>query len=114
MPNVNKRQNGADELRKRAEEKIGDFTSPEDLSFEDTKRLVHELKVHKIELEMQNEALRQAQIELMKTYEKYIDLYDFAPVGYLSLDENGTILEANLTMANNWGLKERPLSAAAL
>ena len=109
MPNVNKRQNGADELRKRAEEKIGDFTSPEDLSFEDTKRLVHELKVHQIELEMQNEALRQAQIELMKTYEKYIDLYDFAPVGYLSLDENGTILEANLTMAKQLGIERASL-----
>ncbi len=105
MVNGEKSKNGADELRRRAEEKIGDLTSPEDLSLEDTQRLVHELKVHQIELEMQNGALRQVQIELMEAYEKYIDLYDFAPVGYLSLDESGAILEANLTLAKHLGVE---------
>jgi len=110
MENGKKRKNGADALRKRAEEKIGDFANPEGLSLEDTQRLVHELKVHQIELEMQNETLRQAQIELMEAYEKYIDLYDFAPVGYLSLDENGAIQEANLTVARQLGVERASLA----
>jgi PAS domain S-box-containing protein len=92
-------KNGADELRRKAEEKARQLPDTEDFSFDEAQRLNHELRVHQIELEMQNEALRQSQVELMESYEKYIDLYDFAPVGYLSIDEKGVILEANLTLA---------------
>jgi signal transduction histidine kinase/ActR/RegA family two-component response regulator len=69
----------------------------------DTQRLVHELQVHQIELEMQNEELRKARDEMEAGLEKYSDLYDFAPVGYLTLDCEGTILEANLTCASLLG-----------
>lgn len=62
-------------------------------------RIVHELQVHQIELELQNEELKQAKADVDAALEKYTDLYDFAPVGYFSLDEQGQILEVNLTGA---------------
>jgi PAS domain S-box-containing protein len=65
----------------------------------DTQRLVQELQVHQIELEMQNAELEEARARQEVLLEKYTDLYDFAPVGYMSLDEQGHILEVNLTGA---------------
>jgi PAS domain S-box-containing protein len=75
----------------------------------DTQRLLHELHVHQIELEMQNEELQQARNELEAGLEKYTDLYDFAPVGYLSLDEQGRVLEVNLTGATLLGAERSRL-----
>jgi PAS domain S-box-containing protein len=71
-----------------------------------TSALLHELQVHQIDLEMQNEELRRDQLELETTHEQYVDLYDFAPVGYLTLDANGLVTGANLTAAALLG-KER-------
>jgi PAS domain S-box-containing protein len=71
----------------------------------DMERLVQELQVHRIELEMQNEELKKAQSEIAESREKYIDLYDFAPVGYFSFDRNGVITEANLTGASLIGIE---------
>jgi len=63
-------------------------------------KIVHQLQVHQIELEMQNEELRRTQFELETARLRYFDLYDLAPVGYCTLSEHGLILEANLMAAN--------------
>lgn len=93
----------AAELRKRAEMKARrEAAQPGDLlalSPEETPRILHDLRVHQIELEMQNEELRSAQIELDASRARYFDLYELAPVGYCTVSEKGLILEANLTAA---------------
>src|ERR1700759_5602345 len=63
----------------------------------DTQRLVQELQIHQIELEMQNKQLEQARTETEAALELYTDLYEFAPSGYFTLDRSGTIRQANLT-----------------
>jgi PAS domain S-box-containing protein len=63
---------------------------------QDAMELVHELQVYQIELSMQNDELRRAQEDLEISRQKYYDLYDFAPVGYITLDKEGIIHEANL------------------
>ena len=72
-------------------------------------RLVHELEVHQIELEMHNEELRQARDEAETALVKYADLYDFAPVGYLTFDLDGLIGEGNLTACRLLGIERRSL-----
>jgi PAS domain S-box-containing protein len=71
----------------------------------DTLRMLRELEVHQIELEMQNAELRLARDELEAALKNYTDLYDLALVGYLSLDESGVVLEANLTGAALLGVE---------
>ena len=71
--------------------------------------LMHELKVHQIELEMQNEELRRVQVELEESRDRYVDLYEFAPVVYFTLTREGMIAEANLTGANLLGTERRTL-----
>jgi len=66
-------------------------------------RLVHDLQVHQVELETQNRELREAQLVLENSREAYADLYDFAPVGYVTLDDKGIILQMNLTAAGMLG-----------
>lgn len=91
-------------LRKRAEEiaRKKSAQMPENqelLSPEDARQLLHELRVYQIELEMQNEELRETQAKLETSRARYFDLYQMAPVGYVTLSEQGLILEANLTAA---------------
>ncbi len=71
--------------------------------------MLHELQVHQIELEMQNEELRRVQAERDIEREGYVDLYDLAPVGYLTLSERGLIVKANLTCAALLGLPRAEL-----
>jgi two-component system, cell cycle sensor histidine kinase and response regulator CckA len=96
----------AAELRRCAEERLRE-QHPEigaGQTDADTQRLVHELQVHQIELEMQNDELQKARDEMEVGFERYSDFYDFAPVGYLTLDREGTIQEANLAAANLLGI----------
>lgn len=65
----------------------------------ESEQLIHDLEVHQIELEMQNRELREAQQLLEESRSRYADLYDFAPVVYFTLDQDGRIQEANLTAA---------------
>jgi PAS domain S-box-containing protein len=71
--------------------------------------VLHELRVHQIELEMQNDELRRAQSELEQAKARYFDLYDLAPVGYCTVSEHGLILEANLAFATMLGLNRGEL-----
>jgi len=101
----------ADDLRRRAEKNIPDVTdSIGSMSVPDIQKLVHELNVHQIELEMQNEALRKSQTETAESRYKYSDLYDFAPVGYFTFDRRGHIIEANITGASLLGAEKRSLA----
>jgi two-component system, cell cycle sensor histidine kinase and response regulator CckA len=72
-------------------------------NLEEPQRLLHELQVHQVELEQQNEELRQVRAELESALEKYTDLYEFAPVGYLTLDRRGIVQSSNLTGAGLLG-----------
>ncbi|MDO8787562.1 MAG: response regulator [Sulfuritalea sp.] len=74
-----------------------------------TEELLRELQVHQIELEMQNQELRRAQTALEESRDRFVDLYDFAPVGYLTLTGNGLIAEVNLLGANLLGLPREKL-----
>jgi PAS domain S-box-containing protein len=75
----------------------------------DSRRLLHELQVHEIELEMQNAELRRARDELEASLENYTDLYDFAPVGYFTLTAAGVINQVNLTGTNLVGMERSRL-----
>ena len=80
----------------------------------DPLRQLHELQVHQVELELQNTELQESWDRMEVLLEKYTDLYDFAPVGYLSLDEQGRINEANLTAAGLLGVERSQLVQRSL
>ena len=95
-------------LRRRAEGRLCETQSVKKSHFS-TQRLLHELEVHRIELEMQNAELQKTRDELEVSLEKITNLYDFAPVGYFSIDESGVILEANLKSAALLGTERSQL-----
>ncbi|TDR79649.1 PAS domain S-box-containing protein [Paludibacterium purpuratum] len=84
-------------LRAQAEAVLGGGQSPTGSEARTDDELLHELQVHQIELEMQNETLRQTQIALEQSRDLYVDLYELAPVGYISLNASGAITRINLT-----------------
>jgi PAS domain S-box-containing protein len=94
-------------LRRRAEDRLRQEKKEGEIPSigHNALRTVHELQVHQIELELQNEELKRTREELERQVEKYSDLYNFAPVGYFTLDVKGTILEANLTGAKLLGIE---------
>ena len=100
-------------LRRRAEEKLKEAASGiEAVSGMSTERiasLIHELRVHQIELKMQNDELRRIQGKLENSRDKYSHLYDLVPVGYFTVSEKGFINEANLTGAAMMGIDRSAL-----
>ena len=111
---MQKKQNtpvDATELRRRAELQLKARRkhSTPSRTEADTLRINHELEVHQIELEMQNAELHEARNRVEIVMENYTDLYDFAPVGYFSVDDQGLILEANLTGAALLGIERSRL-----
>ena len=101
------------DLRRQAEERLKDSQSrpvgSKTADGGDTLALVHELQVHQIELEMQNEELKRAKLETEEALTKYSDLYDFSPIGLFSLDQQGLIQEVNLAGASLLGAERRNL-----
>jgi PAS domain S-box-containing protein len=102
FPGDGRARSGRAPLRRRAEDVIGstDIWSTEEMEAqapEEVRQTLHELRVHKIELELQNEDLRQTQAKLYTIRERYFDLFNLAPVGYCTVDDKGLIQEANLT-----------------
>lgn len=99
----------AAELRRRAEAAVAEMAEPvrPGAGSADT---MHELLVHQAELEMQNEELRRLQASLETERARYFELFDLAPVGYVTLDAKNLIIEANLTLATQLGLPREKLS----
>ena len=86
-------------LRSRAEEEVRKNSRSACLSEMDVRALCHELEVSQVELQMQNEELQRITAEFAASEEKYRDLYEFAPIGYLTVEPSGQIREANLAAA---------------
>nr|WP_026600365.1 ATP-binding protein [Methylomonas sp. 11b] len=95
-------------LRAKAEAQLTN-SQPTELSARSTEELLHELCVHQIELEMQNETLRRAQQELEESRNRFVDLYEFSPVGYLTLTTEGMIAQINLTAVTLLGRERNKL-----
>jgi PAS domain-containing protein len=102
-----------DGLRHQAENRLkncrSDLIGSTNGDSKDALALVHELQVHQIELEMQNEELRHSKLETENALMKYSDLYDFAPIGLFAFDARGLILEVNLAGAALLGTERRNL-----
>lgn len=105
-----KRAERLTQLRKRAESIMSSKeTTLLEMTFPNARQMLHDLDTYQIELELQNEELRRTQEELEKSRQRFTDLYDFAPVGYLTISANGLILEANLTAVDMFGVQKRNL-----
>lgn len=113
MNNIDQQLEQAAILRRRArviaEGKAALLPRPEDLSPAAARQMLHELRVHQIELEMQNDELRRMQQALAVERERYFDLYDRAPVGYGMLSESGLIRQVNRCFANLLGVSREAL-----
>ncbi len=97
-------------LRKRAEARLQQVPATLHNASLDSVRLLHELQVHEVELELHNEELRQAYAEVDSLREKYADLYNFSPVAYITVDRMGAIRQSNLAGAILLGLKRSEIT----
>jgi len=92
-------------LRVAAEAQLGKSSDvPSELREQTPEEIIHELRVHQIELEIQNDELKRVQFELEASRDEFQDLYDFSPVGYFSLTQKGLIIQANLAGASLFGM----------
>ena len=106
-----------DVLRVRAEKRLRESRvgeTPAGGSEEDPSRLLHELRVHQVELEMQNEELMRSRDAAKALLKRYLDLYEFAPVGYFTLDAGGVIRQANLAGSSLLGVPREKLDGRRL
>jgi len=101
-------------LRKKAEAFLDGQKKHKKSNSQASSNLIEELHVHQIELEMQNEELQKTQQQLEDSRDRYSDLYDFAPIGYLTCDVDGRIISANLTCAKMLGVERSSLKGAML
>ncbi|MDO8333309.1 MAG: hypothetical protein Q7T35_01395 [Nitrosomonas sp.] len=98
---MNKKWNGIERrqlLRAEAEKMVGSFSEGAN-ALNTTEMLLHELLVHKVELETQNEELRRAHAEMEEARDRYVDFYEFAPISYITINRDGMINAINLTGA---------------
>jgi PAS domain S-box-containing protein len=108
------RLNCREPLRRRAEKTLLRGSLSKTAVDDDDSRLVHELEIHQVELKLQNEELRKAQEELLVSRDRYTDLYQFAPLAYVTLNKEGAILEGNLMAARLFGVERQGLVRANL
>lgn len=108
----------AAELRQQAEDALKKMASSpvrhEPMSPKETSQMMHELQMHQIELEMQNEELRRVQSDLAASQARYFDLYNLAPVGYCTITEQGLFLEANITACIFLGINRSALNGQSI
>ena len=98
------------QLRQRAEEVVRTRSAgTNNVTGDAIPRLLHELQTHQIELELQNEDLRRAQVELATARDRYADLYTFAPISYITVGHNGLIVETNLMATELLGAERQRL-----
>lgn len=110
---MNKKIRKNTELRKKAESMLHNKFDAVEYDYKDVDEIIYELRIHQIELEMQNEELLETQLNLDDSRREYFDLYNFAPVGYFTLDRNGIILKVNLTGADLLGSDKQNLHRSA-
>ena len=115
MPKDKEVSKNSSELRERAKAKLArEAIESPDLPPEEARRLIQKLRTHQIELEMQNEELRQTQQALAESRDRYSNLYDSAPIGYMTSSDKDMILESNLTLAKMLGIERQALLKESL
>lgn len=97
MPYTSKKESNVSELRLKAEKALKQKPVQVAANQQDMEAVIHELRVHQIELEMQNDELRQIQKDMDESKARYFNLYNLAPIGYITLSTHGMIKESNLT-----------------
>lgn len=103
-----------EELRRKAEENLEQSGKSSDkappVNVEEIKRLIHELQVHQAELEMQNNELQETQQKLQASEKQYAELYELAPISYVTLNKDGLIIDMNQTASENFGIPKNQLT----